>query len=603
MKKLTLSLASASIAATSIVAPTAAAASTDITVEKNDTLWDLANKHKTTVKDLKEINNLDSDNIQIGQQLKVAENKDTYVVKSGDSLWKIAQANHTSVEELKNINKLTSNTIFVNQKLEIPGIDYVMDTTAVVQKTSDVSTSAQTPVAEEVAPVAEKAAPVAEETAPVAEETAPVAEKAAPVAEETAPAAEETAPAAEETAPVAEETAPVAEKAAPVAEETAPAAEEVDTNASTYEVKAGDSLSKIADLFNTSVNKIAALNELTNSETLSVGQVLAVKGEVKAPTVSETPKETKPVAEEKTEATVNTNASTYKVNAGDTLAVIASQFGTTTSKLVALNNLSNANSLTVGQTLKVKGSVPAPTVTAPKPTQTVATQTVATQTVATQTPSTQTVAKPSVSASTHTVKSGDSLGKIASQYGVSVSYLVNRNNLSNANDLSVGQVLQLKGAASSSVTPKPTTPKPTTPTTTYKPSKPSAPSTSGLSFNTLFSFAQQFSGTPYVWGGTTPSGFDCSGFTQYVYGNSGVSLNRTAGDQMNQSTKISEGQAKPGDLVFFSYNGGSSIDHVGIYMGNGQMINAQNNGVKIDNIHGNGWGEFLVGFGTVGNFN
>ncbi|ODJ55066.1 hypothetical protein BFR42_06650 [Brochothrix thermosphacta] len=573
MKKLTLSLASASIAATSIVAPTAAAASTDITVEKNDTLWDLANKHKTTVKDLKEINNLDSDNIQIGQQLKVAENKDTYVVKSGDSLWKIAQANHTSVEELKNINKLTSNTIFVNQKLEIPGIDYVMDTTAVVQKTSDVSTSAQTPVAEEVAPVAEKAAPVAEETAPVAEETAPVAEKAAPVAEE-----------------------------------TAPAAEEVDTNASTYEVKAGDSLSKIADLFNTSVNKIAALNELTNSETLSVGQVLAVKGEVKAPTVSETPKETKPVAEEKTEATVNTNASTYKVNAGDTLAVIASQFGTTTSKLVALNNLSNANSLTVGQTLKVKGSVPAPTVTAPKPTQTVATQTVATQTVATQTvatqtPSTQTVAKPSVSASTHTVKSGDSLGKIASQYGVSVSYLVNRNNLSNANDLSVGQVLQLKGAASSSVTPKPTTPKPTTPTTTYKPSKPSAPSTSGLSFNTLFSFAQQFSGTPYVWGGTTPSGFDCSGFTQYVYGNSGVSLNRTAGDQMNQSTKISEGQAKPGDLVFFSYNGGSSIDHVGIYMGNGQMINAQNNGVKIDNIHGNGWGEFLVGFGTVGNFN
>ncbi|WP_413521708.1 LysM peptidoglycan-binding domain-containing protein [Brochothrix thermosphacta] len=593
MKKLTLSLASASIAATSIVAPTAAAASTDITVEKNDTLWDLANKHKTTVKDLKEINNLDSDNIQIGQQLKVAENKDTYVVKSGDSLWKIAQANHTSVEELKNINKLTSNTIFVNQKLEIPGIDYVMDTTAVVQKTSDVSTSAQTPVAEEVAPVAEKAAPVAEKAAPVAEETAPVAEKAAPVAEETAPVAEKAAPVAEETAPAAEEAAPVAEETAPAAEEAAPVAEEVDTNASTYEVKAGDSLSKIADLFNTSVNKIAALNELTNSETLSVGQVLAVKGEVKAPTVSETPKETKPVAEEKTEATVNTNASTYKVNAGDTLAVIASQFETTTSKLVALNNLSNANSLTVGQTLKVKGSVPAPTVTAPKPTQTVATQT---------------VAKPAVSASTHTVKSGDSLGKIASQYGVSVSYLVNRNNLSNANDLSVGQVLQLKGAASSSVTPKPTTPKPTTPkpttpTTTYKPSKPSAPSTSGLSFNTLFSFAQQFSGTPYVWGGTTPSGFDCSGFTQYVYGNSGVSLNRTAGDQMNQSTKISEGQAKPGDLVFFSYNGGSSIDHVGIYMGNGQMINAQNNGVKIDNIHGNGWGEFLVGFGTVGNFN
>nr|WP_269479277.1 NlpC/P60 family protein [Brochothrix campestris] len=106
-----------------------------------------------------------------------------------------------------------------------------------------------------------------------------------------------------------------------------------------------------------------------------------------------------------------------------------------------------------------------------------------------------------------------------------------------------------------------------------------------------------------MYGGTTPAGFDCSGFTQYVYANSGISLNRTAGDQMAQAKSVSESQAKPGDLVFFSYNGGSSIDHVGIYIGGGQMINAQNNGVKIDNIHVSGWGEYLVGFGSIASFN
>lgn len=83
--------------------------------------------------------------------------------------------------------------------------------------------------------------------------------------------------------------------------------------------------------------------------------------------------------------------------------------------------------------------------------------------------------------------------------------------------------------------------------------------------------ATQYVGSPYVWGGTTPGGWDCSGFTQYVYAQNGISLPRTAAAQGAAGTPTSNPQ--PGDLVI--QNGGS---HVGIYLGNGQMISALNPG-------------------------
>ncbi|MDO5618934.1 C40 family peptidase [Kocuria sp.] len=83
--------------------------------------------------------------------------------------------------------------------------------------------------------------------------------------------------------------------------------------------------------------------------------------------------------------------------------------------------------------------------------------------------------------------------------------------------------------------------------------------------------AQSFVGAPYVWGGTTPGGWDCSGFTQYVYAQHGIQLPRIASAQGQAGTPTSNPQ--PGDLVI--QNGGS---HVGIYLGNGQMISALNPG-------------------------
>ena len=81
--------------------------------------------------------------------------------------------------------------------------------------------------------------------------------------------------------------------------------------------------------------------------------------------------------------------------------------------------------------------------------------------------------------------------------------------------------------------------------------------------------ATSYQGAGYVWGGTTPSGWDCSGFVQYVYAQNGIDLPRTAAAQGAAGTPTSNPQ--PGDLV--SQNGGS---HVGIYLGNGQMVSALN---------------------------
>lgn len=106
----------------------------------------------------------------------------------------------------------------------------------------------------------------------------------------------------------------------------------------------------------------------------------------------------------------------------------------------------------------------------------------------------------------------------------------------------------------------------------------SASSTTGSS---VVSYAKQFLGCKYVYGGTTTSGFDCSGFTQFVYKHFGVTLNRTAAAQYSNGTSVTNLQA--GDLVMF---GKSGINHVGIYIGGNTFIHAANpsRGVTTDTL-------------------
>jgi len=95
--------------------------------------------------------------------------------------------------------------------------------------------------------------------------------------------------------------------------------------------------------------------------------------------------------------------------------------------------------------------------------------------------------------------------------------------------------------------------------------------------------ATRYLGVPYVWGGESPGGFDCSGLVQYVFAQAGINLPRVAGDQQGVGAVVSRNALQPGDLVFF----GNPAHHVGIYAGNGTMINAPYTGtvVRYDSIN------------------
>ena len=110
--------------------------------------------------------------------------------------------------------------------------------------------------------------------------------------------------------------------------------------------------------------------------------------------------------------------------------------------------------------------------------------------------------------------------------------------------------------------------------------------TTSASSNNVVQVAESYIGSRYVSGGSSPSGFDCSGFTQYVYGKCGITLSRTSYTQATQGTVVNKSELQPGDLLLFHYYGSSSIGHVGIYVGNGKFIHAANSnrGVVYDSI-------------------
>lgn len=109
----------------------------------------------------------------------------------------------------------------------------------------------------------------------------------------------------------------------------------------------------------------------------------------------------------------------------------------------------------------------------------------------------------------------------------------------------------------------------------------------------VMSAAKEALGTPYRWGGTTPSGYDCSGLTQMAYGKIGISLPRTSNEQFHALDEIDV--ARPGDLLFFG--SGNRATHVGIYMGDRQMIHAPGSGrtVSVSSLDIRYWRQHYLG--------
>ncbi len=179
----------------------------------------------------------------------------------------------------------------------------------------------------------------------------------------------------------------------------------------------------------------------------------------------------------------------------------------------------------------------------------------------TPTASPQPATIPTPTPETYTVKSGDSLWDIAVAHHTTVVQLMASNHLS-SDALSLGQTLIVTGPAHQAAKVAGQNAPATTPSRSVGTSRPA-----------VLQYAARYLNTPYKYGGTTPAGFDCSGFVQYVYKHFDISLPRAAAAQATAGVRVDKANLSPGDLVFFDTEG-SGINHVGIYAGNGRFIHS-----------------------------
>ncbi|NEY72862.1 LysM peptidoglycan-binding domain-containing protein [Bacillus mesophilus] len=396
-------------------------------VQAGDSLSLIAKKLNTTVTSIKQLNNLTSDVIFVGQTLTIptgnivtTSQTATYTVQAGDSLSVIAKRYNMSLDQLKQLNALPNDMIFVGQTLKVA---------------VDAPTTVPT---------------------------------------------------------------------------------------QTYTVQSGDSLSVIAKRYNLSVDELKRINNLPN-DMIFVGQTLKVTSTTSLP---DSPTEV---------------PTTYKVQSGDSLSVIAKRYNLTVTQLKTINGLTSDN-IYVGQTLKLTGITTESTVT------------------------------------TYRVQSGDSLSVIAKKFGITTTQLKQANNLT-TDHIFIGQTLTVPSGG----------------TTTEQPA-PQQQSMQQVKL-AIVEDSKNYLGIPYVWGGTTTSGFDCSGFLYYMFNKHGVDMPRvTSGDYYQMGTSVSKANLEPGDLVFFGVNVPGVVSHVGFYMGDNQYISATNSkGIAIYSLDNPYWSQYYMG--------
>jgi peptidoglycan endopeptidase LytE len=241
----------------------------------------------------------------------------------------------------------------------------------------------------------------------------------------------------------------------------------------------------------------------------------------------------------------------YEVQPGDTINGLAERFGITPLTIIAANDLSS-DTLQVGQRLLI---LP-------------------------------------VSGVLYTVQEDDTLYDIALRFRVDLGPIIDYNGLESADTLQVGQRLVIPGAEPQRPAP-PAPARALAPTVRVPNAVPRArgapdgvaldsiPSTGSGKGEALVALAMRYLGYPYVFGGTTPSGFDCSGFVYYVHRQQGIPLSRGMMGQYTAGPHIPRDALQPGDIVFFSNTYMPGLSHNGIYIGNGKFIHASHPGVGV----------------------
>lgn len=337
----------------------------------------------------------------------------------------------------------------------------------------------------------------------------------------------------------------------------------------TYTVQSGDSLWALARSYGTTVNDLKNVNGLT-SDLIRIGQQLKI-----------------PNSTLNTSVSITSNRSNYIVKSGDSLSEIGQRFALPVSQLKSMNAL-KTELIRVGQTLNVSGAqstaasvkgagVSTPAVeksaadSATKAVEEAPTNSAATRTTVEKSYQTTTV-KPDTSSNSE-VKAKPAVTTDSTETQKTVTQSNSATSV-NTDTTSAAKGIQQPAAKSDSNV-----------------SQPAAVSSSS-NVQAIIDEAEKYLRTPYRWGGNTPAGFDCSGFTKYVFNHFGISLPRTTAEQWDATSPVNSPNA--GDLVFFqTYKLGPS--HVGIYLGNNQFISAASNGVTISTLSSTYWKSRYLG--------
>ena len=496
-------------------------------VVKNDTVWALSQKFGVSIKSIEQLNHIDQNTnmIYVGQDLQIP-NKDaqapknnthTYTVQSGDSLWAIAQKFNTSVDHLKQLNGLTSNLIYVGQTLKIDG-----------------QAAAQPAKAATPAPAKTVTQPVQQQVPVAKASVASTTQKAAPVQQAQQPSVQSTVkstPAVQSTvkqAPVASSVSSAAPASS--ATQAQPATSSVATSKVAPAVSSSSATTVSSSQAPVSSSASSASVSSSSASQQTVASSSSSQTSVASSVSSAAPASSVSSQSSSKQAVIAANHTTATVKSGDSLYAIAQEYGVSVASLREANpNL--GNSLTVGQSLIVNNPTKNPAAASSSLQQAQASSASSQQ----QAPQVREAAAPQARTANNNQQAAQ-----------------NNNQQQNNNN---NQAAQANSKAQQSST------------------------TRTGSGNNVVSYAESFIGVPYVYGGTTPSGFDCSGFVQYVYNHFGVSLPRTTTQQENYGTQIPVSQAQPGDLYFWGNKG--SAYHVAICVGNGKYIAAPEPGQSV----------------------
>lgn len=256
------------------------------------------------------------------------------------------------------------------------------------------------------------------------------------------------------------------------------------------------------------------------------------------------------------------DAATYTVQKGDTLSKIAQLHQVTIEDIKKWNNLSN-DMIYEAQKLQVEVKAPVE------------------------------VQKPIIV--THTVAKGDTLSKIARQYKVTLREIKEWNGLT-TDKIYIGQALKVTPVAAESDKDEIHTNLPTYEDALSQVIAKNPTANGQAIYNKTISVANTLIGTPYLYGGNSPEGLDCSGFIYYAFNQAGLKIFRDSSEGYfyGKTTKVKNPLA--GDLVFFENTYKAGISHMGIYIGNNKFIHAGTVGVEVSDVTNSYWSSRLVAY-------